>query len=208
MKLARLAAPLMPLAVLALAAACEPQELGEPTVRKPKSTVVAEPPPILRMAESDAPFVLLGPFRSLMSRKEALALLDDTQSHKTSNQAKIVARGHCPGQQTQTITVDNYEHLGQKGRLRLRFHDDRLLSCLFTPPDYMGYRERSQQELGIPLRSSSRHLVKGVWVWAMPKRPVSVSYEDSRLARVVSSIDRACTYQWQQEMAESAERGG
>src|SRR2546425_4996674 len=81
------------------------------------------------------------------------------------------------------ISLQNYNHLGVPGELILHFFNDRLVSTVFFPSDFPGYKAGLEQREGIKFDNLeiTRRPRTRIWVGKDSKKRDCIGWEDTAL---------------------------
>ena len=184
--------------VLLAVPACS--EEPEERVYKRQPRLLTEAPEIQPIPEAIEPSVLIGPYRSMMSLEEALAVSGDLP-YETTNNHRADKRGACPGQHFLRLGVKRFWDFERKGTLFLELFDDMLVSIRFMTFDVDGYRAAFFAEHGLEPRPRRElaYVMPGTVISTPIMGNRGILVEDFRLRKWAHSVDLACRYEWQQE---------
>lgn len=186
-------------AALLLLVACAEEEPTARERRRPLE-IMTEAPPVEPIPEGSEPSALIGPFRSLMSLDEVIALTGDLPFEVKMNQ-RLEQRGTCPGQQWIHLAITRFWDLDHKGTLTLGFYDDLLTWARFLTGDGEGYRTAffARHQIERPSPGTPAFVLPGTLVRNPVTGNLGIMVEDFRATRWVNSVELACRYQWQKE---------
>jgi hypothetical protein len=129
------------------------------------------------------PASLLGSFESYASPSEVRKLLASQLVIAVVEDSKLPADDSRPRFDVLELRIENYEHLGHRGELRVQFLNERLLSTWFYPDSYDSYIATLRRSGLTPVSVTTRvGQYTDLWTYRDFEDRPYVAWEDIRLA--------------------------
>jgi len=138
------------------------------------------------------PSPLFADYKSYATLDELKGRLPDRSTWQIITDSQTPPRASCPRFHDLGFIVPA-EHLGHKGKVELRFINERLMATIFTPQDFRSYLDALRRS-GVGVRDQGEVKIRPATQISIPLAyPTAVAWQDERFGNQVNAYIAACS---------------